>query len=299
MSFTAIDLSKLAAPAVIESLDFETLLADIREDFVARAPEHAALLDLESEPLTKLMESAAYIALTLRQRVNNAARAVMLAYATGTDLDQLGALFGVERLLVDAGDPQAIPPIPPTYESNQRMRARIQISLEGHSTAGPEGAYVFWALTASPDVLDVGIESPAPGEVLVTVLSTDGDGTATAELQDDVFQVVNADTIRPLTDNVTVQSATIIPYVLTATLTFYDGPDSTVARQAAEDAALAYVTDHHRLGHDITRSGLFAALHQPGVQNVVIESPTQDIPVSPTEAAYCAAITVTAGGVDE
>nr|WP_305793112.1 baseplate J/gp47 family protein [Sedimenticola hydrogenitrophicus] len=289
----------MAAPGVIEALDYETLLAAIRADFIARAPEHAALLDLESEPLTKLMESAAYIALTLRQRVNNAARAVMLAYATGSDLDQLGALFGVERLLVDAGDATAVPPVPPTYETDQRLRQRIQLSLEGHSTAGPEGAYIFWALTASPDVLDVGIESPNPGEVLVTVLSTEGDGTATPELQDAVFQVINSENIRPLTDNVTVQGATIIPYAVDATLTFYDGPGSSVARQAAEDAASTYVTEHHLLGHDITRSGLFAALHQLGVQNVVIASPAADIPVSSTEAAYCSSITVTAGGVDE
>ncbi|MEJ1390132.1 MAG: baseplate J/gp47 family protein [Candidatus Sedimenticola sp. (ex Thyasira tokunagai)] len=298
-AFTEIDLSQLPAPDVVEALDFETILDAIKADFVARSPDHADVLDLESEPLVKLMESAAYVALTLRQRVNDGARAVMLAYAAGTDLEHLGALFGVERQLIDAGDPDATPPVPATYETDTRLRQRIQLSLEGHSTAGPEGAYIFWGLSASPLVNDIGITSPAPGEVLITVLSTEGDGTADTNLKAAVYSTVNADDVRPLTDQVTVQSATIIDYVVTAELTFYQGPDTAVVLAAATQAVTDYCAAHHRLGHDITISGLHAALHQAGVQNVNLTAPAADIVVGVTEAPHCSAITVTDGGTGE
>ncbi|NUV25651.1 hypothetical protein MS6204_04603 [Escherichia coli] len=44
-------------------------------------------LELESEPATKLLQENAYRELLLRQRINEAAQAVMVAYAMGGDLD--------------------------------------------------------------------------------------------------------------------------------------------------------------------------------------------------------------------
>ncbi len=43
-------------------------------------------LELESEPATKLLQENAYRELLLRQRINEAAQAVMVAYAMGGDL---------------------------------------------------------------------------------------------------------------------------------------------------------------------------------------------------------------------
>lgn len=291
--FTAIDLSQLPAPDVVETLEFETLLQAIKEDFTARAPEHAGTLDFESEPLVKLMESAAYTVMNLRQRVNDAARSVMLAYAGGTDLDNLAALFALQRQVVDPGRPQADPPVPPAYEDDARLRRRVQLSLEGHSTAGPVGSYVFWGLSADPAVKDVDVASPNPGQVQVTVLSAEGDGTPAQTLLDAVNTALNHEDVRPLTDQVSVQAATIINYQVQANLTLYSGPDTEVVRQAAEKAVQAYVLEHHKLGHDITLSGLYAALHQPGVQNVTIASPMAGIECQPHEAAYCSAVVVT------
>lgn len=297
--FTAIDLSKLPSPDVIESLNFETILQFIKDDFTERAPEHAGVLDLESDPLVKLMESAAYVVLTLRQRVNDASRAVMLAYAGGADLDNLAALFAVERLVMKPGDLDAIPPVPPTYEDDVRLRRRVQLSLEGHSTAGPVGSYLFWGLSADPRVKDIDVASPNPGEVLITVLSIEGNGISDQGLLDTVDAALNHEDVRPLTDQVTVQSATVIDYQVQAELTFYAGPDTEIVRQAAQQAVIDYVAEHHALGHDITLSGLYAALHQPGVQNVIITSPASDITVQPHQAAHCSSLSVTTGGTDE
>jgi len=296
-AFVAIDLSQLPAPTVVEPLDYETVLAAIKADLIARDPTLEPVLAVESEPVTKLCEVVALRELLLRQRVNDGARACMLAYATGADLDHLAALFGVQRQVVDPGDPNAVPPVPPTYESDDRLRARTQLALEGYTTAGSVGAYVFYALSASTQVKDVSVTSPNPGEVLVSVLSTVGDGTPDPALLDTVRAALNAEDVRPLTDQVTVQAPTrIITYSVSATLTLYPGPDAATVEAAAQQAVNTYVTDHHRLGHDITRSGLIAALHQPGVQRVALSTPAADIVATDTEAAYCTGVTVTVGG---
>lgn len=291
---TAIDISQLPAPTVVETLDYESVLAALQADFTARYPAFTAAL--ESEPVLKLLEVAAWRELIVRGRVNDAARACLLAYALGPDLDHLAALYGVQRLLLDAGDATAVPPVPPTYESDTRLRARTQLALEGFSTAGPAGAYEFWAFSADAHVLDVSVQSPVPGQVLVTVLSSEGDGTPATELLAAVNSTLTAEDVRPLCDQVVVQGATVVPYVVTAALTTYPGPDASVIRQAAETAARAYVDAHHRLGHDITLSGLYAALHQPGVQRVALTAPAADLVLAAHQAGWCTALTVTLAG---
>ncbi|WP_040728213.1 baseplate J/gp47 family protein [Thiomicrorhabdus sp. Kp2] len=295
--FTAVDLSKLPAPSVVESLSFEQIFAEMLDDIQQRSSTFTALV--ESDPVYKVLEVAAYRELLIRQRVNEASKAVMLAYSSDSDLDNLGALFGVNRLVIDAGDETATPPILPTYEADNDFRYRIQLSLEGYSTAGPEGAYVFHALSADADVLDTSATSPAPGEVLVTVLSRTSDGTANQTLLDAVDAVLSADDVRPLTDAVTVQSATIVPYTIEATLYFYAGPGSEQVMAQAQTAAETYTANQHRIGLDVTLSGIYAALHQPGVQRVELVQPVANIVVDRQSATYCTAITLTDGGLDE
>lgn len=302
--FVAIDLSQIPAPKVVETLDFELLLAERKAALVGYYPADeqaavAAQLELESDPRTKMLQESAYREILLRARINDAARAVMLAYASGTDLDNLGGLFGVQRLEISPADPEATPPVAAVYESDTDFRYRIQLSLEGLSVAGPEGAYIFHALSASGQVLDASATSPAPGEVVVTVLSREGDGTASNELLATVGSALTDESVRPLTDFVQVQDAIIVPYQVEATLHFLSGPDRTVVMAAAQAAIEAYTEGQHRLGLDVTLSGLYAALHQPGVQRVDLASPTGNLVVDRQSASYCTAITLTDGGLDE
>jgi len=120
---TEIDLSQLPSPKVIETLDFEVILTARKEAFLSLYPEEQQAemtnrLALESEPLTKLLQESAYRELLLRQRINDAARAVMLAHAQEADLDQIGANYNVYRLTLDVGDLTASPPRAPVYESD-------------------------------------------------------------------------------------------------------------------------------------------------------------------------------------
>lgn len=295
--YTAIDLSQLPAPDVVETLDFETIFAAMLADLQARDSSFTALV--ESDPVYKLMEVAAYRELIIRQRVNEACRAMMLAYSTGADLENLAGLFGVTRLVLDEGDPDAVPPVDPTYESDADFRKRITLSLEGFSTAGPSGAYIYHALSADGTVRDASATSPEPGEVLVCILSSEGDGTASEELISTVEAALTAEDVRPLCDNVVVQSAEIVPYSIEATLHFYSGPDSATVLASAQAAAEAYALDQHRLGRDITISGIYAALHQSGVQRVDLVNPAANVVIDETQASWCTAITLTNGGADE
>lgn len=295
--FTAINLALVAPPDVIDPLDFERILADMLADLLARAPELDALV--ESEPSMKLLEVCAYRELQLRARINDAARAVMLPYSAGADLENLGALFGVERLEISPADMSAIPPVPTVYESDSDFRYRIQLSLEGLSTAGPEGAYIYHALSADGQVLDASATSPSPGQVVITVLSRAGSGVPSAPLLTTVLARLSAENVRPLTDYVQVQAATIVQYQVNATLYFYAGPDREVIMANARAALQAYTAGQHRLGLDVTLSGIYAALHQPGVQRVDLASPTANLVINRQSASYCTAITLSDGGLDE
>jgi len=295
-TFTAINLADLVAPDVVDTVDFEAILAQMLLDLQQRDPAFTALV--ESDPAYKILEVAAYREMLIRQRVNEAAKAVMLAFATGADLDQIAANYNVQRLVIDSGDPDAIPPVPPEYESDADLRRRVQLAPEGYTVAGSQGAYVFHALGADPLVKDAQAVSPSPGQVTVYVLSRAGNGAAAIDTIDAVDAALSAETLRPMTDNVTVQSAAITEYALVAELTLYPGPDAAVVLQAAEAAALSHVAAQHRMGYDITRSGLFAALHQTGVQNVTITSPAADIVVATGEAAYCTSVSITVAGTD-
>lgn len=297
--FSQINLSQLPAPEVIQVPVYEDLLAEMKARAIDLMPELAPYLELESEPATKLLEVCAYFRLLDRCAFNDGARANMLALATGTDLDNLAAFWGVERLVIQEADTTVSPPIIQIKESDHELRARTQLSLEGHTTAGPRGAYIFHAMSASGQVKDAAVDSPAPGEVLVTILGREGNGEPSAELLAEVGEALNHEDVRPLTDLVTVAAAAIVNYTIEAELILYDGPDQALVLAAAQAAIEAYVSDHHRLGHDITLSGVYAALHQPGVQRVALTSPAADIVVAAGEAAFCTSTpTVTIGGRD-
>lgn len=92
-----IDLSQLPAPRIVETLDYETIRRRMLEKLEQLLPGWTAA-DLEADPAVKILEVAAWRELLLRQRVNEAAKAVMLAFAAGSDLDQLAAFPGVKRL---------------------------------------------------------------------------------------------------------------------------------------------------------------------------------------------------------
>jgi len=299
-----IDLSQLPAPDVVEALDYETLLTERKTTLISLYPaeQQAAIartLTLESEPIVKLLQENAYREVILRQRVNEAAQAVMVAYAVGADLDQLGANQNVPRLILVPADTSAIPPVSAVLESDSDYRRRIPQAFEGLSVAGPTGAYEYHARSADGSVADASAISPSPASVTITVLSRENNGEASADLLARVNAALNDEDVRPVADRVTVQSAAIVDYAISATLYLYPGPEAEPIRAAAELKLAAYVSAQNRLGRDIRQSAIYAALHVEGVQRVELASPAADVVLDKTQAAFCTGYQLTVGGSDE
>lgn len=277
-----IDLSQLPPPQVVMPLDFEAKLSELKALVLQHLPGLADVIELESEPVVKVLQVLAYEHVHMQARINDSAHACMLAYAQKADLDHLAALLDVQRL---------------PEETDTRLRRRAQMSLEGETVAGSVGSYMFHALSATAEVKDAAVDSPVPGTVRVTVLAETGDGTPSAELIQVVNDYLCAEERRPLSDTVEVKPAQIVPYAVRATLHVYPGPAAAPLLATARESLAAYVTEHQQLGHDITISGLHACLHRPGVQNVVLTEPKADLLIDAHQAPHCTEMFIELGSV--
>lgn len=295
-----IDLASLPPPDIIVAPDFEAILAECKADFVSRHPASAAVIDLESEPIAKLLEEIAYREMLLRARYNDEARALMLAFSTGADLDHLAASYfdGETRLLITPANPTAIPPVEAVWESDDTFRQRLALKPESYSVAGPRDAFKYHALSASGEIKDASVTSPQGGTTQIYVLTRTGTGIPGAGLLTTVLAAVNSETVRPLSEEVLVSAAQIVDYSIDLGLTLFPGPATEVVQATVQSALAAFVADHHRLGADIVRSAIDAAAHQPGVKKVTIASPAADVVCGDHQAPWCTGITITIAGVE-
>ncbi|EMW6688365.1 baseplate assembly protein J (GpJ) [Enterobacter hormaechei] len=299
-----IDLSQLPAPDVVETLDYESILAERKATLISLYPEDqqdaiARTLALESDPLVKYLEENSYREVIWRQRVNESALAVTLAYSEKNDLDVMAANTNTARLIISPADETTIPPTPAVMESDTDFRLRAQQAFEGLSVAGPVGAYEFHGRSADGRVADISVISPEPACVTISVLSREANGAASDELLAVVRNALNDENVRPVADRVTVLSAVIVEYTIDATLFIYPGPESEPIRTAAEAKLQAYISAQHRLGRDIRQSAIYAALHVEGVQRVELAAPVADIVLDKTQASFCTAYQIRLGGSDE
>jgi phage-related baseplate assembly protein len=155
----------LQQPTLIEELDLEELfkqrqkgLIDAYKNLSADKNAPAAVNIQEaiaqpSDPLHQLLRVEAYRELMLRQRINETMRGHLLAFATGTSLDQLGQNYGMVRH---------------TNEQDDDFRERIRDNFQGTHTAGTKAYYISLA-AAHPFVQDVNVEKGRAGEVVVSV----------------------------------------------------------------------------------------------------------------------------------
>ena len=278
----SMDLSQLPAPNVVLPLNFEAELLRLktimRDELRATMPEIDQVLELESEPLLKCLQRMAYENIAMQARINDSAKACMLAYAVDEDLDQWAANNGVERL---------------PDETDEQLRRRAQMAFEGLTVAGSKGSYIFHALGADAQVLDAMPTTPAPGVVRMVVLSRDGDGTASPELLATVLDALSPDDVRPMNDTVQAVSAEIRPFAVKAQLYAYPGPMQATVLERALPSLQLYLASCRRLGYDVAESGVKGALHVQGVQKVVLQDFAGDVEVLPHQAAHCTGIDVT------
>ncbi|AYN30008.1 baseplate assembly protein [Buttiauxella sp. 3AFRM03] len=291
-----IDLSQLPPPAVIEMPEFEMLKQERLAELQGLDPVFNALL--ESDPAIKLLEILVYREMVGVQRFNSGIWAVLLAYAMGADLDQLGANYDVARREITPPDNTVIPPVPAVMESDDEFRYRIQISWHALNTAGSNKAYEYHTLSADGDVLDAiayGPPQTQPGYVDVYVLSRTGNGVPPQSLLDTVTAALNAEFVRPLTDFVTVRPATIIDYQIVATIYTDAGPSSDVVMENAEAAAWRFAEQQHRFDNRVDIGGVYRALRQPGTTHVELTSPAADLIPVTGQVFHCTDVILTRG----
>lgn len=286
---TGVNLALLPPLTVVPQVDFEATVAEI----VARAGlENAS----PSDPAYRVALAAAYRETLVRQYANEQAKALTLAHAFGAQLDHIGVTYYRK--------PDGTPVVRLAGESDDDYKARLQESPEGLSVAGPEGAYRFHARSASPMVQGVSVESPNPCEILLTVLSKEGP----AEGQEDYAGPIDGaaspgllalvgshlEPFRPMGDRLTVASAEIVYYQISATI-YPDGeldPDMVLA--AAQARAEAFVLLMWKLAGLVVRSAVDAALTTPGVDEVVLTG-WADIRCTKRQAPVCNAINLVLG----
>lgn len=291
---------------VIEELDFETLLKSRKERFIDlfKTRDEKALwtkrLELESEPVTKLLEENAYLEMLVRSRINDSVKACLLPHATGTDLDNLATFYHLKRHVIDEGDPSAKPPRPKVMEDDEHFRQRLYLSFDRLNTAGSKNAYKAFALGVDGRIKDAFIFSPAGGIVDVYLLFEKGTKShVQEELQQKVQAFLSAEDIRPLCDNVTVKIASVKKYNIEATLQVFNLHEKAEIEKRAKESVNDFCTHARRFGFDITTSAIIKALFVQGVQNVQLKSPLDTIAVAQHEVAELERIQLTIKGQED
>jgi phage-related baseplate assembly protein len=169
-------------------------------------------------------------------------------------------------------------------ESDDRFRERIKLAPNKFSVAGARDAYKFWALTAASSIIDVAIVHRTLMFVDVYVLTSTG--LASNEVRNAVFDTLNDDRIRPLTDIVTVLTPEIITYQVSANITLDPDVDPTTMFDLLSDVMQSYVVDRAAgLGRSVVRSQIIAALQIQGVYSVDLVFPAIDLSVAANQWA--------------
>ena len=183
----------------------------------------------------------------------------------------------------------------------------LRESMDAWSTAGARGAYIYHAKKVSTDIADVLPTRPSAGHVNLYVLMNDGTKAGT-ETKAAVLAACSADTVRPLTDYVSVEDPAEVEYSITFTYYIRRDAESPAAdiKQAVEDATDAYVLwQAGKLGRDINPSELIHRLMMvEGVKRVALTAPEFQVladgsdGVTP-ELAKNVSISITEGGYED
>jgi len=280
---------------VLEDIDVEQIITDrmvrFKELWALHDPPVAAQYDveeLEFDPIKINQEACAYFELLLRDRVNQAARSITLAYAIGTDLDAIASRY-----------PGGVPRLP--NESDDRYRRRIWLSPNTLSPHGTAEAYEFWALTALPALRDVTAIRSVMHDYYPTILVTClMDSVANPKPSDEqLVQVrlyIQNLSRQGLTDVVSVNPPKIMEIEYEVAVWLYPGAihDQILARVDANLQAL--VAEQFWLGHDHSLTAIHAACQMGGVHHVDVLSPTETITVPSDWVVVVTKITVTLAG---
>lgn len=183
------------------------------------------------------------------------------AGSISTMIDRVAGVTGCTNTTATTGgdDGEPYPYDPDTHPDgdngagDNRYRERIILSNSAHSTAGSENGYIYWAKTASSEIVDVRVISEQEAGAIELVVMTK-DGTASQDIIDKVLAVCSAKDVRPMNDKVTVISPEVIEYDIVIDYTVMDGNQVKALEDlSGENGACKRFADYTgaRLGRDI------------------------------------------------
>lgn len=160
-------------------------------------------------------------------------------------------------------------------EEDKEYYERMRESMESFSTAGPANSYIYHAKSVTAAVVDVAATTPEPGVVDVRVLLQGGEQPTEAVLQE-IYDKLNADDVRPLTDTVIVSAPEEDPFEID--LTFWieknTQASSSIIERETRAAVEEYITwQTGKMGLDINPSYLVQKIMEAGVKRVEVRKP--------------------------
>lgn len=276
-----INLNQLPPPKVVEELSFESLVAEHKQALLDRQPSVANVINLESEPLVKQLEVFSYREMLIRQRINQAARSNLLAYAQDTDLDHKGAFYDLARL---------------PNENDDRYRQRIQYRIAALAGNGTPEQYRLIAMTASQNVRDSNVYLISPGMVGLVLWCVDANLSVITK--EAVVAALSAPNAKPIGIQVVVRVAVQKTIDITATLYRDEIAPSNIV-QYARNALVDSLREYAKLGRNISKSWITGVLQQPGINRVAFTSTQPEIhDIGFDEYAVAGQIVVIDGGVE-
>lgn len=185
-------------------------------------------------------------------------------------------------------------------ESDESLAERVYLAPSGYSTAGPSGAYVYWAKTFNAGIGSVVPVSPEPGKVDVYVLMTDGSMPG-EELLQELQDYLTEERIRPMTDLVTVKKPEAVEFSID--LTYYinrsDQAKAVTIQENVKKAVAEYTTwQTSEIGRDINPDELVQRIKAAGAKRVELTAPTFAV-VGETQVAKCTASAADNGGLED
>jgi len=276
----------MSKPQIIEELSAETILARKREALQRLFAQNGLPYNAGEtgyDPATILLEASAYDELLLRARVNDAARANILAFAAGGNLDALGDFHGVARL---AG------------EEDEAYRRRIRLFAASGRGGGTADYYRYHALSADSAVKDAIVYRQGKSPVIYIAIFADNDsGAADQPLLDKVALSVNSASVRMVSDTLQIISAVRIFARVKAQIWLYQTAEPQADRQAAANL-LARWQQRQGLGRPLTQSFIISSLMTEDIARVHLIEPKGDIEAAPNEAIAISEITLEPAGIE-
>lgn len=185
-------------------------------------------------------------------------------------------------------------------EGDDRYRERIILAPEAFSNAGSRGAYRYHALAVHQSIIDVAVHGPDEGQLdgHVALYPLTTTGLPSESILDQVKVRLSSEKVRPLCDTVHALAPTEVTYAIKARLTFYATAEQADSLAAAKQAAEGYAAERRaKLGLDLVREQLTAALQVTGVYRADLELPSELCELQGNEWANCTAIELIPNGV--